>query len=62
VQVIEPLGAFTIVDIMVGATLLRIDAPGQPELRLDQPVALRVRPDACHLFNAADGRTIWPHR
>ncbi|HXU59480.1 MAG TPA: ABC transporter ATP-binding protein [Verrucomicrobiae bacterium] len=62
VQVIEPLGAFTIVDVMVGATLLRIDAPGQPDLRLDQPVALKLRPDACYLFNPADGRTIWPHR
>jgi ABC-type sugar transport system ATPase subunit len=62
VQVIEPLGAFTIVDVAVGRTLLRIDAPGQPDLGLDQPVALRVRPGAGHLFNADDGRTIWPHR
>src|SRR5215470_11917902 len=60
VQVIEPLGAFTIVDVMVGKVLLRVDAPGQPELLPDQPVALRLKADACHLFHPADGRTIWP--
>src|SRR5262249_34228706 len=45
VQVIEPLGAFTIVDVMVGKTLLRVDAPGQPELRADQPMTLRLKAD-----------------
>lgn len=60
VQVIEPLGAFTIVDVMVGKTLLRVDAPGQPELRPDQPVTLRLKADAGHLFHPGDGRTIWP--
>src|SRR5215470_16732349 len=36
VQVVEPLGAFAIIDVAVGPVLLRIDAPGQPNLRPDQ--------------------------
>jgi multiple sugar transport system ATP-binding protein len=62
VDEVEPLGAFTLVDVLVGERLLRVDLPGQPQLEVGQPLALAASAAACHLFRSADGQTIWPRR
>jgi len=62
VDEVEPLGAFTLVDLLVGETLLRVDLPGQPRLAVGEPLALQASGGACHLFRLADGRSFWPRR
>ncbi len=62
VDEVEPLGAVTLVDLLIGQTLLRVDVPGQPEVTVGQPQALRASGRACHLFRPGDGRAIWPPR
>ena len=57
---VEPLGAFTLVDVLVGDRLLRIDLPGQPHFAIGSPLALQARPESCHLFRDGDGQAIWP--
>jgi len=59
---VEPLGAFTLVDVLVGERPLRIDLPGQPQFAIGSPLALQARPEACHLFRQDDGRAIWPRQ
>jgi ABC-type sugar transport system ATPase subunit len=59
---VEPLGAFTLVDVLVGEGLLRVDLPGQPQLSVGEPLALAASAAACHLFRSADGQAIWPRR
>ncbi|MGD9536066.1 MAG: ABC transporter ATP-binding protein [Alphaproteobacteria bacterium] len=55
---IEPLGAFTIVDVNIGETILKVMAPGQPHYELRQPVRLGFTPDKCHLFDGGTGALI----
>ena len=62
VDEVEPLGAVTLVDVLVGATLLRVEVPGQPGIVVGQPQALQASGGACHLFRPGDGRAIWPPR
>jgi multiple sugar transport system ATP-binding protein len=52
---VEPLGAFTIVDVNIGETNLKVMAPGQPNYRLHQPIRLGFAPEKCHVFDAASG-------
>ncbi len=62
VDEVEPLGAVTLVDVTLGATLLRVEVPGQPDLAVGQPQAVLADGGACHLFRAEDGRAVWPRR
>ena len=55
---IEPLGAFTIVDVKLGETILKAMAPGQPHYELRQPIRLGFPPEKCHLFDRATGALI----
>jgi multiple sugar transport system ATP-binding protein len=62
VDEVEPLGAFTLVDVLVGGRILRVDLPGQPRFAIGSPLALQARSEACHLFRQNDGQAIWPRR
>jgi multiple sugar transport system ATP-binding protein len=55
---IEPLGAFTIVDVNIGETILKAMVPGQPNYQLRQPIRLGLAPEKCHLFDGATGALI----
>ena len=55
---VEPLGAFTIVDVSAGEQLLKVQAPGQPHFTLGERVRLALDPDRCHLFHAGTGALI----
>lgn len=55
---IEPLGAFTIVDINIGETILKAMVPGQPTYDLRQPIRLGFVPEKCHVFDGATGALI----
>ena len=55
---VEPLGAFTIVDVSVGEQILKVQAPGQPQFTLGERVGLAVDPDRCHLFHGETGDLI----
>ena len=55
---VEPLGAFTIVDVSVGERVLKVQAPGQPHFNLGEPVRLALDPDRCHLFHGETGALI----
>ena len=52
---IEPLGAFTIVNVMVGERLIRAQVPGQPELRLGEPVSIAFDLRHSHFFEGDSG-------
>ena len=53
---VEPLGAFTIVDVNIGERILKVQAPGQPQYQLGQAIRLGLDPGKCHLFNAETGK------
>ena len=55
---VEPLGAFTIVDVSVGEQIVKVQAPGQPHFTLGDRVHLMVDPDRCHLFHGETGALI----
>ncbi len=55
---VEPLGAFTIVDVSAGEQILKVQAPGQPEFALGERVSLVLHPDRCHLFQGETGDLI----
>ena len=55
---VEPLGAFTIVDIIIGEIILKVQVSGQPEFELGRPVRLLVEPMNCHLFDGNSGDRI----
>jgi len=55
---VEPLGAFTIVDVSVGERILKVQAPGQPRFTLGEQVRLALDPDRCHLFHGETGDLI----
>jgi len=52
---IEPLGAFTIVDVSIGEKILKIQEAGMPQYELGQPVKLFIDPAKCHLFAGDTG-------
>ena len=52
---VEPLGAFTVVDLAMGQSILRAMVPGQPQFDLGSAVALRFNLDWCHLFDRTTG-------
>ena len=53
---VEPLGAFTIVDIAAGGHILRAQIPGQPQFELEEPVSLRFDLQKCHFFDESTGK------
>ena len=55
---VEPLGAFTIVDVSAGERILKVQAPGQPHFTLGERVGLALDPDRCHLFHGETGALI----
>lgn len=55
---VEPLGAFTIVDIIIGEMILKVQVAGQPEFELGSPVRLLLEPMNCHLFDGNSGDAI----
>ncbi len=55
---IEPLGAFTIVDVNIGETILKAMVAGQPHFTLHQPIKLGFPVEKCHLFNCASGQVL----
>ena len=55
---VEPLGAFTIVDVSAGERILKVQAPGQPHFTLGEGVRLALDPDRCHLFHGETGALI----
>jgi len=55
---IEPLGAFTIVDIIIGEKILKVQVSGQPDYELGSPVRLFLDPMNCHLFDGQSGDII----
>ena len=58
VHEVEPLGAFTIVDIVIGEKILKVQVAGQPEFKLGSPVRLALTPANCHLFDGESGDVI----
>ena len=55
---VEPLGAFTIVDIIIGEKILKVQVAGQPDFELGSAVRLFLDPLNCHLFDGASGEII----
>ena len=55
---VEPLGAFTIVDVSAGEQILKVQAPGQPRFALGERVSLVLDPDRCHVFQDETGDLI----
>ncbi len=55
---VEPLGAFTIVDVSAGERLFKVQAPGQPHFKLGESVSLVLDPARCHLFCGETGTLI----
>ncbi len=55
---VEPLGAFTIVDIIIGEKIAKVQVAGQPEFELGSPVRLLLEPMNCHLFDGNSGDII----
>ena len=60
VDEVEPLGAVTLVDLLVGRQLLRLEVPGQPAVRVGEAAAALAEPGLCHLFRGPEGLSIWP--
>ena len=52
---VEPLGAYSIIDIVSGDTILKAQLRGQPKFRHGQQVRLHVEPSHCHAFDPTDG-------
>ena len=55
---IEMLGDATLVSLRIGEALVSAKAPRTFRARIGDPIALRVRPETCHLFDARSGRRV----
>jgi multiple sugar transport system ATP-binding protein len=55
---VEMLGDATQVTLRIGAALVAAKAPKQFRVRIGDPVALRVRPESCHLFDPETGKRL----
>ena len=53
---VEPLGAFTIVDLAVRDTILKAQLRGQPHFELDEPVFISFELSKCHFFEGQTGK------
>ncbi|MBL0375223.1 ABC transporter ATP-binding protein [Rhizobium sp. KVB221] len=54
----EPLGAYSIVDIIAGDIILKAQMRGLAGLSLGQEVALRIEPGHCHAFDPINGANL----
>ena len=52
---IEPLGAFTIVNVVVGDRVIRAQIPGQLEFQLGEPVSVALDLQRSHFFDSDSG-------
>jgi multiple sugar transport system ATP-binding protein len=52
------LGDATLVSLRIGEALVSAKAPRTFRARIGDPIALRVRPETCHLFDARSGRRV----
>lgn len=57
VYMVEPLGDRTLVTVRAGDDLIKVELPGSPAYRVDQPVRLHVHPADLHIFDR-DGRRV----
>ena len=55
---VEPLGAYSIVDIAIGDFILKAQVRGQPSLNHGQSVMVRIDPAHCIFFDAATGANL----
>ena len=55
---VEMLGDATLVSLRIGGTLVSARAPRTFSARIGDPIAFRVRPETCHLFDARSGRRV----
>jgi multiple sugar transport system ATP-binding protein len=55
---VEMLGDATLVSLRSGGTLVSAKAPRTFSARIGDPIAFRVRPETCHLFDALSGRRV----
>ena len=55
---VEPLGAYTVVDVSVGDSLVRAQITGQPRFELGEPVFLSIERGKCHLFDGESGERL----
>ena len=53
---VEPLGAFTIINVAAGEQILRAQLSGQPQFELGEPVSVRFDLAKCHFFDAPTGK------
>jgi multiple sugar transport system ATP-binding protein len=57
----EPLGAYSIVDIIAGETILKAQVRGHAKFELGQKVALHMEPSHCHAFDPVTGANLLLH-
>ncbi|OKO72794.1 ABC transporter ATP-binding protein [Bradyrhizobium sp. AS23.2] len=55
---VEPLGAYSIVDVIVGEKILKSQMQGQPRFKKGQRVMLSVNAEHCHLFDPRSGASL----
>ncbi len=55
---VELLGDATMVTVRAGGALVAVRAPKQFRADIGDPVGFRVRPEICHLFDAASGQRL----
>ena len=55
---VEPLGAYSIVDILAGEKVLKSQVQGQPKFEKGQKITLSVKSEHCHLFDPRDGSSL----
>ena len=55
---VEPLGAFTIIDVIIGENILKVQVGGQPKFELGSSVRLLLESINCHLFDGISGDII----
>ena len=55
---VAPLGAYSVVDVSTGDSLLRVQVTGQPAYTLGEPVFLTLELGKCHLFDGETGERL----
>jgi multiple sugar transport system ATP-binding protein len=55
---VEPLGAYSIVDVIIGEKFLKSQLQGQPRFKKGQTVTLSVAAEHCHLFDPHSGANL----
>lgn len=58
IELLEPVGPVTYIDIRLGGSALRASLPGDQALSAGQQVGIRLEPDQAHFFDSATGARI----